>query len=40
MEAILEGKLNDICIKDVFHVSKLYANLLLVSKFVLNCLMG
>jgi hypothetical protein len=36
VEAILEGKINQIHIKDVFHVSKLYANLFSVSNFLLN----
>jgi hypothetical protein len=36
MEAILEDKMNQIHIKDVFHIPKLHANLLSVSKFVSN----
>ena len=38
VKAILEGKINQICIRDVLHVSKLQANLLSMSKFVSNCL--
>lgn len=34
VEAIVKGSVNLICIKDVIHVSKLYTNLLLVSRFV------
>ena len=36
VEAILEGKINQIHIKDMLHVSKLHANLLSVSKLVSN----
>ena len=36
VEAILEGKNNQICIKDVFHISKLHSNLLSLSKLVSN----
>ena len=36
VETILEDKINQICIKDVLHVFKLYANLLSVNKLALN----
>ena len=36
VEAILEGKINQICIKNVFHVPKLHINLLSMSKHVSN----
>ena len=35
-ETILKGKINQIRIKDVFHVSKLHVNLLSVSKLMSN----
>lgn len=36
VEAILEGKINEIHIKNALYISKLYANLLSVSKLVSN----
>ena len=36
VESILKDKINQICIKDVLHVSKLHVNLLLVNKLVLS----
>ena len=36
VEAIVEGKINHIYIKDVLHVPKLHAKLLFVSKLMLN----
>lgn len=36
VEAIVRGKINRICNKDAFHVHKLQAQLLLVSKLVSN----
>jgi hypothetical protein len=36
VEAILEDKINQICIKYVFYVPKLHANLFLVGKLVSN----
>lgn len=36
MKAMLEGKINQICINDVLHVPKLHTNLLPMSKIVSN----
>ena len=36
METIMKGKINCIRIKDVLHVSKLHADLLLVNRFLLT----